>query len=69
MAIKLVTFLFVLSVFLGIIQLWFVPWSPELFLKLEITVAALLLVVLVIWFAKRETREDKANRSGEHLDD
>jgi hypothetical protein len=69
MAIKLMTGLFVLSILLGIVELWFVPWSPELFIKIEMTIAALFVVVLVIWFGNRESREDRANRSGMHLDD
>lgn len=69
MAIKTMTGLFVLSILLGIVELWFVPWSPELFIKIEMTIAALFVIVLVIWFAQRESREDKANRSGMHLDD
>lgn len=69
MAIKTMTGLFVLSILLGIVELWFVPWSPELFIKIEMTIAALFVIVLAIWFAKRESREDRANRSGEHLDD
>ena len=66
--IALATALFVLGIVLGLIQLWFAPWSPALFLKLEMTVGALLIAILVVGFVVREYKEDKANRSGDRLD-
>lgn len=68
MGLRVVTSLFVLSILLGVVQLWFAPWGAELFIKIEMTVAAFLLVALVVWMASRESKEDQANRSGEHLD-
>jgi hypothetical protein len=61
--------LFVLGVLLGIVELWFAPWTPQFFIKLEITIGALFAVVGVIWFAAREFRENKITQSGERLDD
>jgi hypothetical protein len=61
--------LFVIGVLLGIIQLWFAPWSIQFFVKLEMTIGALFLIVCVIWFVTKEYREDKTNRSGDKLDD
>lgn len=61
--------LFVLAMLLGLIQLWFCPWTPEVFLKLELTLAVLLAIVLTIWFVIREYHEDRTTRSGEKLDD
>lgn len=62
------TVLFVVAIITGLIQLWFTPWNPELFLKLELTIGALFLIVLVIWFIAKEYKEDKSNRSGDRLE-
>lgn len=62
------TGLFVLGVLLGIVQLWFDFWDPLIFIKLEMTIGALILIVFAVWFVNKETREDKINSSGEHLD-
>ncbi len=59
---------FVLGVMLALVQLWFAPWSAELFVKLEMTIGALCLVVVVVWFVFTEYKETKINRSGDHLD-
>jgi Na+-translocating ferredoxin:NAD+ oxidoreductase RnfE subunit len=63
------TGLFIIGVLLGIIQLWFQPWSFQLFLKLEMTIGALLLIVCVVWFVAKEYLQDKTNRSGDSLDE
>jgi uncharacterized membrane protein YcjF (UPF0283 family) len=60
--------LFVIAVVLGVVQLWFTPWSPDTFLKLELTVGAAFLIVIVVCFVIREFNEDKANHDGHHLD-
>ena len=62
------TGLFVLSILLGIVQLWFSFFDPLVFFKLEMTVGALILIVFAVWFVTKESREDKINSSGEHLD-
>jgi SNF family Na+-dependent transporter len=62
------TGLFVLSVLLGIAQLWFNFLDPLVFIKLEMTIGALILIVFAVWFVNKESREDKINSSGEHLD-
>lgn len=62
------SFLFVAAVLIGVAQLWFTPWAPEIFLKLELTVAAAFLIVIVICFVIKEYSEDKTNRDGDHLD-
>ena len=66
--ITLGTFLFALGMLLGLIQLWFTPWSMEIFSKLEITIGAFFIIVLVVWFVTKEFKEDKVNRSGHDLD-
>lgn len=62
------TLLFVVGILLALLQLWFVPWSPEFFIKMEMTVGAFLLVVIVVYFVVREYREDKTTRNGDRLD-
>ena len=66
--ISLGTGLFVLGVLLGVIQLWLQPWSVQLFVKLEMTIGALILIVCVVWFVAKEYKESKSNQSGDHLD-
>jgi len=61
--------LFILGVLLALVELWFSPWEPELFMKLEITVGAFLLVIVVVAFVRREYKENKAIRSGDRLDE
>jgi uncharacterized membrane protein YcjF (UPF0283 family) len=60
--------LFVIAMLIGIVQLWFSPWSADTFVKIEMTLGALLGIAVVAWFVVREYREDKANRSGSRLD-
>lgn len=60
--------LFVAAVVIGVVQLWFAPWRPDIFLKLELTVGAAFLIDIVICFVIKEYTEDKANRGGDHLD-
>jgi hypothetical protein len=60
--------LFVTAVLIGVIQLWFTPWCPDIFLKLELTVGAAFLIDVVICFVIKEYNTDKANRGNGHLD-
>ena len=60
--------LFVTAVVIGVVQLWFTLWSPDIFLKLELTVGAALLIDIAVCFVIREHNEDKANRGGGRLD-
>ena len=63
------TLLFALGILIALIQLWFTPWIFTLFIKLEITIAALFVLILVGWFVAREMKEDQETRSGDRLDD
>jgi uncharacterized membrane protein YcjF (UPF0283 family) len=60
--------LFSACVLLGIVQMWFHPWAPETYVKLELTLAGLLAIVVVAWYIKRESVEDEATRRGDRLD-
>jgi hypothetical protein len=63
------TTFFILGVVLGLIQLWFEPWSYALFIKLEITLGALFLVNLAIGFSRKEYKHYKRQQDGDKLDD
>jgi len=62
------TILFVIGVLVGMAQLWFLPWSVETFVKIEMTLGGLLGIVVVVWYVVKEYREDKATRGGSRLD-
>jgi hypothetical protein len=62
------TALFVACVVVFMVQLWFAPWSPDIFFKIEMTLGGLLVIVVVVWFMVKEYRQDKETRSGESLD-
>jgi membrane protein YdbS with pleckstrin-like domain len=59
----------VLAIALGVIQLWFSPWTPELFIKLELTLAAFFVIALVLWFTRREYKEYRKQSADHRLDD
>lgn len=62
------TALFAIGVMLGIFQLWFSPWTPEIFLKIELTLGGLLAIIVVAWYVLKEYAEDKTTRSGKEMD-
>ena len=66
---KLTIGLFILSIVTALIQLWFAAWQPAFFIKTELTIGALLLIVLVLCFVAKEHHDNKVTRSGEQLDD
>lgn len=66
---KLTIGLFILGILTGLVQLWFAPWQPAFFVKAELTIGALLLIVLVLCFVAKEHHDNKITRSDEHLDD
>ena len=67
--IKLTIGLFILSIVTALIQLWFAPWRPAFFVKTELTIGALLLIVLVLCFVAKEHHDNTITKSGEQLDD
>jgi protein-S-isoprenylcysteine O-methyltransferase Ste14 len=60
--------LFVAAVLLGVVQLWFPVLTSNTFIKIELTLGAAFLVVVIICIVFREYNEDKANRKGHRLD-
>lgn len=67
-SLRICTALFVTGVILGVIELWFAPWTPDVFIKLELTLGAALVIVYVIDFVRREQREHEQTRNGDKLD-
>ena len=53
---------------LALVQLWFSPLSPELFIKLSITVGVLLVVGVIVLLAIREYLADKRMRDDGFID-
>jgi uncharacterized membrane protein YcjF (UPF0283 family) len=62
-------FLFLAAILLALAQLWLTLWNPAIFMKMEITLGALLLVVLVVNFVIKEYQDNKSIRRGDNLDD
>jgi hypothetical protein len=60
--------LFVAAVLLGVVQLWFPVLTSNTFIKVELTLGAAFLVVVIVCIVIREYNEDKANRKGNRLD-
>lgn len=60
--------LFVAAVLLGVVQLWSALWTPEIFLKIELTIGAAFVITVVTCFVLRESRTDRAHRDGGQLD-
>lgn len=61
------TGLFVLGALLVLLQLWFTVWSPDVFLKLSITVGVFFLVSVVVTFVCKESAATRKLKSGNDL--
>ena len=57
-----------MAMIIGLLQLWFSLFSPAVFVKIELTLAALLIIAVVLAFARREQRAAEATRNGGPLD-
>lgn len=53
---------------LALLQLWFAPLSPELFIKLSITLGVLLVVGVIVLLAIREYLADKRMKDDGFID-
>ncbi|HSC83325.1 MAG TPA: hypothetical protein VLC30_06865 [Pseudomonas sp.] len=60
--------LFVTWALLALLQLWFVPLSAALFIKLSLSAAVLEAVVLIVTLVLREYRAEKALKAKGFLD-
>jgi hypothetical protein len=61
--------LFIAGVLVALVQLWASPWSPELFVKIEFTLGALLAVLVAVWFTRKEYQDYKRQETDSSLDD
>lgn len=62
------TLLFVAGVVLCLVQLWFSPMEAALFMKLLLTIGALLVVALVITLVAREYLGEKDMKKNGYID-
>jgi hypothetical protein len=61
--------LFLLGVLLGLLQLWFQPFSAEMFFKVIVTDGALLAICFIWGFLVKENKESrKIGGGGNSLD-
>jgi len=67
-SILLAGLLFVLSLILAIIQVWFTPWTAEIFVKIELTVGALLVIDVVLLYVIKEYKAYKSISQADQLD-
>ena len=61
--------LFIAAVVVGLAQLWLTVWSPEVFIKTEITIAAVFAVLVAVWFTRREYKDYKSQKNNAALDE
>jgi SNF family Na+-dependent transporter len=60
--------LFIAAVVVALAQLWLTAWTPEVFIKVEITIGAMFAVLVAIWFTKKEYKDYKRQESNTALD-
>ncbi|BCM24545.1 hypothetical protein [Methyloradius palustris] len=60
--------LFVLSIVLGLAQIWVTPWSAEIFAKIELTLGAFLVIDIVLIYVIKEYNAYKVINQSENLD-
>ena len=60
--------LFLAGVVVFLVQLWFQPWSADLFVKILITDGVLFIVAFVVNFLIRENKQSEKINNGSGLD-
>ena len=60
--------LFVAAVVVALAQLWLTVWSAAVFIKIEITMGAMLAVLIAVWFTRKEYRDYKRQEVNSALD-
>jgi uncharacterized membrane protein len=60
---------FIAGIAVAVAQLWLALFRPDVFAKIEITIGALLAVLIAIWFTRKEYRDYKDQRDNPALDD
>jgi hypothetical protein len=61
--------LFIIAIVFALLQLWFSVWSAEVFIKLEITLGALFLIAVALWFTRKEYKDFNRQKSDVRLDE
>jgi hypothetical protein len=62
------TLLFVLGVVLSLVQMWFAPFTPELFWKLLITIGSFFVIALGITLVFKEYLSEKEMKDKGYID-
>jgi hypothetical protein len=60
--------LFMAAVVVALAQLWLTAWSAAVFIKIEITIGALLAVLIAIWFTRKEYKDYQRQQTSSALD-
>jgi hypothetical protein len=60
--------LFVAAVVVALAQLWLTAWSAAVFIKIEITIGAMLAVLIAIWFTRKEYKDYRRQETDSALD-
>ena len=60
--------LFVAAVVAALAQLWLTAWSEAVFIKIEITLVAMLAILIAIWFTRKEYKDYKRQETDSALD-
>ncbi|HEX4596847.1 MAG TPA: hypothetical protein VH278_03610 [Burkholderiaceae bacterium] len=60
--------LFATAVVVALAQLWLTAWSAAVFIKIEITIGALLAVLIAIWFTRKEYKDYQRQQTSSALD-
>jgi hypothetical protein len=60
--------LFIAAVIVALAQLWLTAWSAAVFIKIEITIGAMLAVLIAIWFTRKEYKDYKRQETNSALD-
>ena len=60
--------LFIAAVIVALTQLWLTEWSAAVFIKIEITIGAMLAVLIAIWFTRKEYKDYKRQETNSALD-
>jgi hypothetical protein len=60
--------LFIAAVIVALAQLWLTAWSAAVFIKIEVTIGAMLAVLIAIWFTRKEYKDYKRQETDSALD-
>jgi hypothetical protein len=61
--------IFISAIAVALIQLWFAPWQAENFFKIEITLGALFVIAVALWFTRKEYKYYRRQQTDVRLDE